>query len=303
MYTTRIVLLLASTFLAACASSAATPTDTDIDCRQGHEGMVVPQFMPRALRAQARVIDARAERLADTYRTVEAMLREAGYEPQAFAEADRSWAAISRDGEYLIAVYERTDDELIKLDAFGTESHGVLLPLLDDVDMALLHTPTDCSLSFGVLDAGITDDNGDELLYSLRLPASPTEIVWGMHYRFHRRDGALRQAQRLHHACEVRSVVVTDEMLAAAPPRILRMIQQAEERGRRVMGMSVLVPEHELPTEAHMMQLRLYPDAYWRLVRIWGRDGFVDVKHDSPTIPDKYGRRPNPCIISESSDG
>ena len=305
MYTERMAVLLVSAFLAACATTVASPPDTDIDCRRGSEGMVVPQFMPRAMRERARVIDYRAERLTVAFLATEALLREAGYEPDDFEGEGRSWAAITRGDNTLIAIYVREEGQLVRAEAFGVGNLTGPTALLQNAEQALAHVPTECGEAFGVLDIGLMESDA-ELLHVLRLVDRKERIAWGMHYRFLRVDGTLSRVERLHIICETYPAMpseLADDAFDKLPPRFRRAMEARIARGESIFGARILLPELELPTEAHMMQLRLYPDPYWRSARFWGREGIVDIPHGSFTIPDKFSRARNPCTVVERTEG
>lgn len=230
----------------------------------------------------------RGETLARGVLRVEEVLKQADYEPSRFADRDLAWVAVLQDEAYQVGVYRAGEGRLERLHLLR-DGEGVELNARFELsEQALANTPLDCTRSFGVLDQGLDSDNGGRALYAIRLVDRSEELAWGMHYRFELLDGELHRLDRLHVRCSTMSVV----------PKMA--IDHPARRGRPPLQVESL-PGMDLPTEAQLMQLHLYPDLPGSPnFKFWTKDRVFDFPHGQTHFPERYERKMNPCSLAES---
>lgn len=239
-------------------------------------------------RESAGKIGKRAEVLATGVLRVEEILDRADYEPSRFRDQGLAWAAVLNGEAFRIGVYRPKENGLERLDMLSHGEGRELSERFALAEQALANTPSDCSLSFGVLDQGLDAANGERALYAIQLVDRSEKLAWGMHYRFGVVDGELRRLDRLHVRCSVMSVV----------PKM--PIDHPDRRGRPPLQV-VSLPGMDLPTEAQLMQLHLYPDLPGSPdFKFWTRERVFDFPHGQTRFPERYERRMNPCSLKES---
>ncbi len=293
-----LLIIIAMTVPSAPLPALPPIAEGKVECASGARLPMAPpdRRLSGADRDAIRVVMDRTHTLGAAYLETEAMLREAGYEPNSFPAEERSWAAIVRGDEALIGVYRRTASELILEDLFGTAGLEALREHLPNAEAALAHAPSACSNSYALLDADLADDEGT-LLYALRLVDRRHHLTWGMHYRYTVAEGVLMNVERLHVSCELHSNS-RDAMLEHMGTQFGKTMQYAN------LGTSVMMPTFDFPTEAQMLQIAinraLFDDTSRgkMIVNFWLDGRVLSLNKEQNGIDTEYYTRGNPCSVA-----
>lgn len=298
----KLLLLALAGHLMACFLVGISPALADDTCRLPATGFGSPNAtLSDEEQAAAREIERRAATLADAYRAVERMLRELQVDPDRFADSGRAWIGIFHQNEVLVGIYRHVDDSFVVEDIYWTRDDPLLRARLEVAQMALAGTPQACSNSYGLLDVGISDEDGNQLLYALKLVDRARDMNHGINFRFVVADGEIEAVEQLGFVC--RTTFATIEGLMSSvresnirrPDRVLRQIAR-QGPGFRA-GSSVVNPDGVLPMETDLLKMLLYPDAPFETVEFVLRDKVFRIEWDNPVIPNRYTRAENPCRL------
>jgi hypothetical protein len=254
----------------------------------------------------AEEIQSRAQVIAAAYLSVEVALREAGLDPDAFVEEQRSWIGIIRAERMLVGVYHFDTDSLVREDVFWTDEDAEIVGRMELAEQALASTPRICSESHGVIDSGLVDEHGNELLFALRIVNRQELISRGLDFRFTVIDGSLQHIEQLGLRCGTAVATyagMLEELRSSDLSGRDRLVRQLERRGEgRPAGLFSVNPETGFPTETDIMQMMVHPDAPYRHVDFMLKNRVVRIPWDDPQIPRRYTRAANPCVLETDDE-
>lgn len=107
-----------------------------------------------------------------------------------------------------------------------------------------------------------------------------------MHYRFEALNEELQHVDRLHVHCSVISVASNVD---------------PDDRRFRTGSFAIVesMPGMELPTEAQLMQLHLYPDLPNSVEFVfWTQGGVFAFERNQSDFPRRYFKKANPCSLA-----
>lgn len=227
--------------------------------------------------------------LADALLEVERLLATDGVAMQDPVENDLAWAAVFDGEHYQIGLYEASEESLALKKQLVSDPENLLESRFALAEQALSITPQDCGVSFGVLDLGLGSDP-KRYLHSIRLVDRREVIAWGMHYRYTVSNGELEHVERLHVGCSAPEVFTRDKLSKMGMHENARVVPKES------------LPGMELPSEAQLMQLYLYPDVPDTLVHwFWTSNSIYELLHNANGFPRKYMKIDNPCEVNGST--
>lgn len=284
----KFIFSLLAGILLQAGALAGTSDTTDNCLNYSGYGLNLTRFSREEREQGQRLVDW-GVRLADGMLRVEAILESHGLTVAEIPASNLGWAAVLGDDRYRIGLYRISDKSLELLQRYTNDPDDELASRFALAEQALTLTPIDCGQSFGVLDLNLNLGQ-TRYLHAIRLVDRSRDIAWGMHYRFRVNDGALEHVDRLHLRCSVLTWK-PDPSTVALKPR----------NGTAVLRESL--PGMDLPTEAQLMQMHLYPDipGYVKF-GFWTQDRLFHFMEGRDSFPDRYQRIDNPCAVESTEN-
>lgn len=298
IFLTACDLKTALNFTLACAglifalsgtAAGATGPDTEDSCQNY---VRLPINQNRLGREEFQEAERKADwgvRLADGLLRVESILEAADIRTNQLAARNEGWAAVIDEDRYIIGLYRLAEDTLERVQLYSNDPSTEMVSRFGLAEQALALTPQDCGNSFAVMDLGLRIDEA-YYLHAIRLVDRSRDIAWGMHYRFRASNGALEHVDRLHVRCSVFT-------WKSDPSRVLEKPRDGSVAIRESL------PGMDLPSEAQLMQLHLYPEIPDFVVfAFWTQQRHIQFSARETSFPRRYHRVDNPCVIAEPDE-
>lgn len=285
-------------FFLACAAlifalpgtaAGATGPDTEDSCQNF---VRLPINQNRLSRKEYEVAERKADwgvRLADGLLRVEGILETADVRTNQLAARNEGWAAVIDEDRYIIGLYRLAEDTLERVQLYSNDPSSEMVSRFGLAEQALALTPQDCGNSFAVMDLGLRIDEA-YYLHAIRLVDRNRDIAWGMHYRFRASNGELEHVDRLHVRCSV----------FTWKPEPSRVIEKPRDGS---LAIRESLPGMDLPTEAQLMQLHLYPEIPDFVYFVfWTQQRYFEFTARETSFPRRYHRVDNPCVIAQPNE-